>query len=200
MALTKFVNNVEDLSEDGGYKFRFKCDRCGDGYESQFISSKSNLLKTAIDMFEVFRPLGLGNASKTLDRGLRGKERDAAYERAVQEAMVFFKKCPACGHWVCPDNCWNETSGMCDACAPESRQAAARETNRLEIQHAVAAIDDGKTQVHLVHCLVCGVETHGGKFCESCGAPLASAAVCKQCRQPLVPGSKFCGNCGGKSL
>lgn len=35
MALTKFVRNVDDLSDDGGYKFRFKCDSCGDGFESQ---------------------------------------------------------------------------------------------------------------------------------------------------------------------
>jgi len=142
MALTKFVNNVEDLSEDGGYKFRFKCDRCGDGYESQFITSKSNLLKTAIDMFEVFRPLGwggVGNASKTLDRGLRGKEHDAAYERAVQESQAFFRKCSTCGHWVCPENCWNDKFGMCDECAPEARQAANKEANKIEIQKTVVA-------------------------------------------------------------
>jgi len=199
MALTKFVNNVEDLSEDGGYKFRFKCDRCGDGYESQFISSKSNLLKTAIDMFEVFRPLGLGNASKTIDRGLRGKERDAAYERAVQEAMVFFKKCSACGHWVCPENCWNDKSGMCDSCAPESGQAAAREANRLSVEHAVTDIDSGKAVAHLINCPACNAQTHGGKFCEACGMPLASAVLCMQCQQPLVAGSKFCGNCGSES-
>lgn len=34
MALTKFVRNVEDISDDGGYKFRFRCDQCSDGFES----------------------------------------------------------------------------------------------------------------------------------------------------------------------
>src|SRR5471032_84733 len=104
MALTKFVNNVQDLSDDGGYKFRFKCDRCGDGFESQYIASKSNMLKTAIEMFQVFNPIAgrIESVANSVGRGLNGKEHDAAYERAIGEAQAFFKKCSACGHWVCP--------------------------------------------------------------------------------------------------
>lgn len=33
MALTVFVKNVQDLSDDGGFKFC--CDRCQNGVESQ---------------------------------------------------------------------------------------------------------------------------------------------------------------------
>ena len=60
MALTKFVRNVDDLSDDGGYKFRFKCDSCGDGYETQYVAGSANMLKTALEVFSVFRPFGLG--------------------------------------------------------------------------------------------------------------------------------------------
>ncbi len=44
-------------------------------------------------------------------------------------------------------------------------------------------------------CPKCG--TPGtGKFCSSCGAPLAVALACSKCGGQLAPGSKFCGNCG----
>jgi hypothetical protein len=47
----------------------------------------------------MFNPLGGGGqrVADGIDRGLRGKERDAAYERAVGQAQVHFKKCSACG-------------------------------------------------------------------------------------------------------
>lgn len=201
MPLTKFVSNVEDLSDDGGYKFRFKCDRCSDGFESQYSGSKANLLKTAMDVFTVFNPLGGfgGRASQGLDRGLRGKERDAAYERAVNEAMSFFKKCSTCGHWVCPENCWNDKRGMCDRCAPESDQAAAREANRREIEKAVKSVTEVETGgVAVINCPVCNARTGSGKYCQGCGASLVAKAACKNCKQPLELGVKFCGDCGAK--
>ncbi len=44
-------------------------------------------------------------------------------------------------------------------------------------------------------CPKCG--TPGtGKFCSSCGAPLAVALACSKCGGQLAPGAKFCGNCG----
>ncbi len=200
MALTKFVHNVEDLSDDGGFKFRFKCDRCGDGFESQYIASKTNVLKTAMDVFQIFNPLagGVGRASATIGRGLEGKERDAAYERAGHEAMVFFKKCATCGHWVCPDNCWNDKRGMCDACAPEASQDATKEANRLEREQAVKSAANGGP-APAINCPVCGVQSHGGKFCSSCGAPMQAHRLCASCQATMEASAKFCGNCGGAS-
>jgi len=44
-------------------------------------------------------------------------------------------------------------------------------------------------------CPKCG--TLGtGKFCSSCGAPMAVALACSKCGGQLAPGAKFCGNCG----
>jgi len=201
MALTKFVNNVEDLSDDGGFKFRFKCDRCHDGFESQYIASKSNVLKTAIEMFQIFDPIAgrIGNTAASVGRGLQGKERDAAYERAVGEAQAFFKKCSACGHWVCPDNCWNDKRGLCDVCAPESGAAAAKEANRLEVDAAIQSAISGKAETAVINCPVCGNRSGGGKFCQTCGTSIAAKPLCKSCSAPLEIGAKFCGNCGGKS-
>lgn len=199
MALTKFVRNVEDLSDDGGFKFRFRCDQCADGIESQYVGSSSNLLKTAMDVFLMFRPFGGGSGvSQAIDRGLRGKERDAAYKRAVAEAMVHFKKCAACGSWVCPEQCWNPHSGMCERCAPSADEAAAKQLARRRVEQAVADVEAG-ADASFVTCAVCGMQARGAKFCEQCGAPSGSGK-CRQCTKSIPPNARFCGDCGAEQL
>ena len=200
MALTKFVRNVEDLSDDGGYKFRFKCDRCADGYESQYVTSSANLLKTAVDLFSRFTRFGYyaHGAANEIDRGLRGKERDAAYERAVHEAMLHFKKCSSCGHWVCPEHCWNDPAGMCEACAPDAREVAAR---RVAEQRALAAEQQASASSEVVSlsCPTCGTQVRGGgKFCENCGCALGQRS-CPKCQAALSAGARFCGSCGAQA-
>lgn len=209
MALTVFVRNVQDLSDDGGFKFRFACDRCGSGYESQYVSSKGNLLKTAVQFFQLFRwPGGYGaqEAVEGLDRGLRGKERDAAYETAVHAAMVHFKKCAACGQWVCPAHCWNDGFGMCEGCAPSAEEAAAKRAAELARDRAAqAATTPAATRpgaaspppLPSITCPVCHVQTQGGRFCQNCGTPLAPR-TCRACSEPAAPGAKFCASCGAK--
>jgi membrane protease subunit (stomatin/prohibitin family) len=44
-------------------------------------------------------------------------------------------------------------------------------------------------------CPKCGTPG-SGKFCSSCGAPLAVALTCTKCGGQLAPGTKFCGTCG----
>jgi tetratricopeptide (TPR) repeat protein len=45
-----------------------------------------------------------------------------------------------------------------------------------------------------MECPVCHAEARGA-FCARCGAPLEGAA-CRQCAAPLVPGARYCVNCG----
>jgi hypothetical protein len=200
MALVRFVRNLQDLSDDGGFQFRFCCDRCHDGFDSDYVSSKGNLFETAVHAFELFRPLGgSGMAALGLDRGLRGREHAAAYEKAVSQVMVQFKKCAACNQWVCPENCWNERYGMCEDCAPDEREAVARQSARLAVEHAVMrAAQDGGGPASAVTCSVCGQQAHGDRFCEGCGSPLGMRS-CPHCGQGLSPGARFCGGCGART-
>jgi hypothetical protein len=154
MALTKFVRNVDDLSDDGGY------------------------------------------AVSGIDRGLRGQERDAAYEQAVHEATSHFHKCSHCGKWVC-GHCWNPNVGMCEGCAPDASEAAAREAAQLAQQQQVAAVRERQATSHApVTCPACGEASGGGKFCKGCGANLSAARACAGCKAVLSPSSRFCGECG----
>ena len=39
MGLIQFVQNFQDLSTDRGYQFKFNCDKCGNGYMTEFRAS-----------------------------------------------------------------------------------------------------------------------------------------------------------------
>lgn len=198
MALTEFVRNVKDISDDGGYKFRFHCDRCNDGVESHYVASAANILKTGLEVFSMFRWFGGGRVrgvASGIDRGLRGKERDKAYEQAVHRARLHFSKCSHCGHWVCK-HCFNDAVALCEGCAPDPAEARARESARLEREREVEAARAAPgTPVPAVTCPQCGEPSGGGKFCERCGASCTPPS-CQRCRAPLRAQARFCSECG----
>lgn len=203
MASMKFVNNVKDLSNNSGFKFRFCCDRCGDGIESDFVRSSTEMLQTAVAVLSSFTSFGFGarSAADKVGEGLRGQERDVAYEAAAKQAMIHFKKCSACGKWVCPENCWNHTAGMCEGCAPNEQEAVAKKAANLKVDAAVKAIAEGGNipVMAMVSCPTCSHQNQGGKFCTSCGGGLVADKVCKKCQTTLMLGAKFCAACGTKS-
>lgn len=55
----------------------------------------------------------------------------------------------------------------------------------------------GKLESKTIVCPACGKPAGAGKFCNNCGAPL-QAQKCPGCGAPIVPGTRFCGECGGK--
>ncbi len=196
MALTEFVRNVEDISDDGGYKFRFHCDHCSDGVESQYIRSSANLIKTGLEIFQSISYHGWGSsAANGIDRGLRGKERDAAYEQAVNEARVHFDKCTRCGLRVCL-HCWNEQAGLCESCAPADTEQAASAAANLAAERAVEEVRQGEPAPGQATCPLCRHPSGGGRFCQSCGTSLAPTRACSGCGRTLSVTAKFCGDCG----
>lgn len=178
MAFTKFVRYVDDLSDDGGYKFRFECDSCEDAFESQYIPAGSSLLKTALEVVALLGQFGWRRGagrriSENVDLGLCAKARDAAYERAVHEAKAHFRKCPVCGTWVCLEHCWDRLGGTCERCALESSES------------------DGLTS-----CPACGTDDRGAPFCRACGLPLRPQR-CRHCDEAIALDARFCAQCGG---
>ena len=103
MALISFTKNHQDMSTDLGYQFKFFCDKCGNGHMSSFIQSKvktaGSLLRSAGQILGGF--LGTAGAnSYEIQRMVGGKEHDAAFRQAIEEARPHFKQCSRCGKWV----------------------------------------------------------------------------------------------------
>ncbi len=209
MGLIEFVRNYEDLSTDQGYQFKFYCDKCGNGWVSDFQTSVTGmaggLLRVAGNLFGGV----LGRAASSeyeVRRAIGGPAHDAALKKAVEQAKQRFHKCSRCGNWVCPDTCWNQEKGLCEACAPdlmEEAAAAQAQAAQRQVQEKALKVDytkdvDLASNIKL-RCPKCNAQVPGGKFCPECGAPLSPKVKCAKCGTEMKAGTKFCPECGQKT-
>ncbi len=224
MALLDHPKNVDDLSGDHGFQWKFHCDLCGSGYDTTFIPSKSQASARRLG----FLSSGLSSIG-SMASGLTGgaasglygagqaagaasqfkgmsadwhREHDNAFLQAVNEAKVHFKKCPKCKNYVCADD-WNDEAGLCTTDAPSlvaEMQAAKAQARVEQMQEAVkkqTLFDGDTTTDRSTLCSTCGKPSGAAKFCQNCGAPLGFK-VCAKCQHQNPPTVNFCGECGTK--
>lgn len=228
MTMIKFVRNHSDLSTDKGYQFKFYCDKCGNGYLSRFQASAlgmgSSFLRAASDLLGWGH--SAGNSAYEIQRAVGGKAHDSAFHEAVEEGKQYFNQCTRCGNWVCPEACWNEKAGLCEACAPnyEEEMAAAQASAKADAmrnqlytkaqeQDYASNVDlsaDSYVQAPPVKqvehkvvttntCSGCGHSYGSAKFCPECGTPTAPhKATCPGCGFQPEASVKFCPECGAK--
>lgn len=190
MALIQFTCNYRDLSTDAGFQFEFFCDRCGNGYQTEFRASTLGTVTSALDAASnlfggVFG--SAANAAHNVRSAGWEKAHDNAFAEAVEEARPHFHKCKRCGHWVNAD-CWNNERSLCKDCAPDLRE----EMSSIQVQAAMRDAQEKADTVDYVSadkfkqtvvssCPHCGAKMSGGKFCRECGKPLAAAKFCAEC-------------------
>lgn len=213
--MVPFTNNYQDNSNRDGYQFEFFCQRCGNGYASSFQRSVTGfggrLLRMGGDLLGGTvgeKAAQVGWDAEWMRDGVRGSTRDKALAKAVQEVRQHFTQCHRCGQWVCGPVCWNPERGLCTTCAPKLDQEiagmqAAAQVDQLnqKIQQVDWTKDVNYRDQGTALCPSCGGETGGGKFCQSCGTPLAAAPAstrkfCANCGTGLAPAGLFCPECG----
>jgi hypothetical protein len=216
LVLNDFVKNFEDMSDQNGFQFKFRCDICGDGYMTKYTAAPyakaKGLFGAASGLGNTFGGAfgGIGNsgwgAQQAAGYMADSKWREAhekALNEATAEARGHFTKCPGCAKYV-DATCWNEQALMCVECTP--RQSIAVQKARasafgVKANEAMLAQDysseiKGAEKVQVI-CSQCGKPTSSGKFCEACGAPLERSA-CPSCGSKVSPTARFCNNCGTK--
>jgi hypothetical protein len=213
MAAQAFTRNYRDHSNDTGYQFEFQCDKCGNGYRSSFQASAlgvgSKIAKGLGSLFGGSKLWGAGVAADHIKDGLRGSGWDDAFKKAIEEIKPKFHQCTRCGNWVCPDVCWNESRGLCEACAPDLAEEAAHHQAQIASQQVadkmrkVDLVEDVDVKAQMTsscpHCK--GRLAPGAKFCAGCGKPVVAGAgaakkFCSGCGAQLAGGAKFCSGCG----
>ena len=227
MALIQFVRNYDDLSSERGFQFKFHCDKCGNGFMTQYEASTIGLAESVLGMAGGL--LGswgasAGNAAQEVERAVGGRFHDAALARAVEEARPNFRQCARCGSWVCFQVCWNGSSNLCYECAPDFTQQLAANQAQVKVDAARAQLQAKAQTMNYVSdvdlsanayiqsptaasniqpskklCSHCGAEVADCKFCPECGKPVTAAVPvhCSQCGAE-AKGGKFCRNCGSK--
>ncbi|HEY3381525.1 MAG TPA: zinc ribbon domain-containing protein [Vicinamibacterales bacterium] len=209
MSLIQFTRNHTDHSTDKGYQFEFFCDRCGNGFMSEFKPSAAgyatSFLRAAGDVFGgVFGSASAG--SYEIERAIQGPAHDKAFRDSVEETKPHFRQCPKCAHWVCKATCWNEARNLCYECAPdvETEIAAAQaQSTAQQIREKVAQQDLTKdldlTSDASALCPACGARTEGAKFCPECGKALRPKNECPRCGTKMEARARFCPECGQKA-
>jgi len=210
MALIQFTRNHTDHSTDKGYQFEFFCDRCGNGYMSEFKASAVGMagsaLRAASNIFGGF--LGsVGSSSYEIERAAQGPGHDKAFRECIEEARPNFRQCPKCTHWVCASTCWNAKRMLCYDCAPdiETELAAAQVQTTVEQMKQKLQEQDFTKNLNLTAeatalCPSCGAHTQGAKFCPECGKALRRKDECPKCGTHVDGGTKFCPECGNKMV
>ncbi len=213
MAELEFTNNYTDLSTEQGFQFEFLCNRCRNGYRTEFdsyeLATAATVLDTAGSFLGGFFSQGAAAADKVKSAAWE-KASDKAFRQAVEDIRPKFIQCPRCSAWVCRQQCWNEKKGLCKDCAPDMgvEMAAAQASKSVEEiwAHACMSEEDKHLSAEdwragvVASCPNCGAPQEvNAKFCAQCGQDLKTGQHCTQCGTKLQPGAKFCNNCGAKA-
>ena len=112
------TTRYEDLSTERGVQFRFRCDACGRGYETQLQTFTTrhvpDLLHGAAGLFGAI--WDAGDSTRHIHHH-GGHVHDEALAMALAEARANFQHCTGCGRWVCSRLCWDLAAGLCKECA-----------------------------------------------------------------------------------
>ena len=210
-----FSNNYRDMclqnGTGAGFQFEFSCQRCRDTWRSAFQPYAGGRVAGWLDKTAGMAWGALGRSTSEASNAINGMvgahwgpARDSAFQKAVTEAQTHFNRCPRCVTHVC-GSCWSAAQGLCLNCAPDTAAevAAARvrglneaaSQRAYEAGEARAATVDVERPVQLV-CPQCRTETHGARFCPSCGHRLAEPDSCASCHAELPPNASFCPECG----
>jgi len=207
----EFTRNYSDLSTGQGFQWEFHCERCGNGYRSQFQASATGMVTQALDTASSLLGGVLGRAADLSNRVQSAtweRAHDKAFGEAAQEVRHLFVQCPRCNAWVCRERCWNEDRGLCHSCAPAVEvEAAAAQAETIAAQ----TVDKIRSVTYKVDqyleggddkraaCPKCGAALKlGAKFCAECGTRIEEKRFCTECGQPLAANARFCPECGAK--
>ncbi len=83
MALIQFTRNYHDESTDTGFQFEFYCDRCGNGYQTEFQASTMGTMTNALDAASSLFGGFFGNAANAA-RNVKS----AAWEKAHDTPLL----------------------------------------------------------------------------------------------------------------
>lgn len=206
MSAIQFTRNYDDLSTDKGFQFKFHCDKCGNGFISEY---QTNTLGVANSLLNAAGSLFGGALSRAgagayeINRAIGGKAHDTALRKAIDEMKPKFRQCTRCGKWVCPEACWNQERQLCEECAPDLREEAAAiqaqvaKEQLLDKAHQtdlVKQVDMGRQAVGV--CSQCGAHVGTAKFCPQCGQAMNPKAPCAKCGVDMDTSAKFCPECG----
>jgi hypothetical protein len=202
----RLSDNYNDLSTDSGFQFEFYCERCREGWRSEFDRYAAGTIDNVLGAAEGLFGGLFGNARSAMDRVKSAgwsSARDAALKSAVKEAQQHFHRCQRCSNYFC-EQCWNADEGTCINCVPklEGEIAVIKREAKLnkarEEAYAQATVSKAELADRVIGCPKCGAAVGAAKFCPECGTAVALKKSCSSCSAEIPTSAKFCPECGAK--
>ncbi len=134
------------------------------------IGTAAGLLRSVGSMF--------GGMLGTVGNSAYAKQHDTVLKEAIDGGKLHFYQCHRCGHWICPEVCWNSKAGLCNTCAPDetlelTAQKAPAESaqtyTKVRETSDVGDLDFGKNKSEAFGKNGAMVDANA-KFCSGCGA------------------------------
>ncbi|MFC6012528.1 zinc ribbon domain-containing protein [Nocardia lasii] len=207
-----FTSNYSDQSNDNGFQWDFRCERCStvhrSAFQQNYLSRGRGALRSLRDLFGDRVPLlhKTSSAAESFSNSWgagASSTKDRAFANAVAEVTHQFRLCAGCGSWMCARTCWNDQVGQCTRCSPLVAHEIARaqaDARGAQIRDAAQRQDWASQHDHAtaarVTCPTCAATTAGGRFCGSCGTALDARVDCRGCGHRLQVGGVFCTQCG----
>ena len=220
-----FTRTYTDVSTYEGYQYEFSCQRCGNGYRSAFRHSAAGFGGRLASLGGALLGGELGATVQEVgmlaqwDRSsTRGSTSDRRLMEAAQEVAHEFAQCRRCTEWVCRGVCWDDRAGCCRRCAEAAAQQHGQQSYG-QPGHGPGYGPHGHPQPYGQpphgrpaprqtgghplpapagpSCPGCGAAA-SGRFCGSCGCPVAPPPACTGCGAP-PQGTPFCPHCGTKA-
>ncbi len=206
----RFTKNYQDKSTDTGFQFEFFCDRCGNGFMSNFQASAAGSVNQVLgSVGNIFGGIfsRASNVTENVKSATWERAHEKAFEQAAKELSPKFIQCPRCMNWVCRESCWNQEKGICKSCAPDLgvEMAAAQASKSVEEIHAHAAMAEEDKKLSKEYwregikgsCPKCEKPlAKNSKFCPNCGYSLKLKNECPKCSAKIQENAKFCAECG----
>lgn len=200
-----FSNNYKDHSTDTGFRFEFFCEKCHDGYMTEFqryaIGTINNLVSIGESLFG-----GIFHQARSVTGRVHSSAwenaKDNAFLEAVKEGEKHFFRCSRCGNYFCK-SCWNPDKGLCINCSPflhqEIESAKSHEAVRQAREHVGKinyVTEEDILEDRQVTCPFCKSPTGNSKFCPECGKKTGMKNLCPGCKREISMSVKFCPECG----
>jgi len=205
----EFTTNYSDPSTGNGFLFEFRCDRCGNGYRTEFdtfeLSAATNALDGAGSMLGGIFSQAASVAPRVKSAAWE-KASDKAFRKASEEIRPKFVSAPLQRPDV-PRGALEREEGPLQAVRAGPRRRDGRRAGGQVRRGGVGARQDGgggqaphrgrlARGHHGLLPLVRRTPGYQRQVLRPLRADLKAAKHCTQCGAKLEPGAKFCSGCG----
>ena len=205
----EFTTNYSDLSTDNGFQFEFRCDRCGNGYRTEFdtfeLSTATNVLDGAGSMLGGIFGQAAGVAQRAKSAAWE-KASDKAFRKASEEIRPNSSSAPAAAPGCAASSAGTRRRASASS-APRPRRGDGRAQADKSVEEVWAHAKMAEEDKHLTEAdwregitASCPPAAHPRRptpgSAPSAGRTSRQRSAARRAGRSSEPSARFCSGCG----